>query len=381
MEGFSMRTGNPLVQLTRLGQSVWIDAISRGMLRAELRRLIEQDALRGLTSNPAIFEKAIAADEAYKPALRALAHEDGLDPESVYERLAFEDIGAAADQLLSVHRATQGRDGFASIEVAPAHALDTAATIRHGTRIWAAIARPNVMIKVPATSQGLPAIAALTAAGINVNVTLLFSVETYAQVAAAYRQGLEMRLRRGESLRGIASVGSFFVSRIDGVVDAELEKRARTATAAARQELLALRGRTAIANAKNAYQRYHALHADAGWRELEAHGASRQRLLWASTSTKNPTYRDTLYVDELIGPETVNTMPPATLAAFRDHGEPRLTLENGVEEAQQTLRSVAAAGIELDTVTAKLLDDGVRSFAEAYDRLLASVTKARTVAA
>jgi len=376
-----MHTGNRLAQLTRLGQSVWIDAISRGMLRGELRRLIEEDSLRGLTSNPAIFEKAIAGDDAYKPALQALARQDRLDPEAVYERLAFEDIAAAADQMMPVYRATEGRDGFVSIEVAPVHALDTGATVRHGSRIWQSIARPNVMIKVPATPQGMPAIEALIADGINVNVTLLFSVETYARVAAAYRRGLETRLSRGGAIRGIASVASFFVSRIDAVVDAALEKRAQKLPAPAAQEVLALRGRAAIANAKCAYQRFLALHADARWSELERRGASRQRLLWASTSTKNPAYPDTLYVDQLIGPATVNTMPPTTLAAFRDHGHAQPTLETDPDDARATLHAVAAAGIDLDAVTAQLLDDGVRSFAEAYDRLLASVTKARAVAA
>ena len=369
---------NRLEQLTRLGQSVWIDSISRGMLvHGELQRLIREDALRGLTSNPAIFEKAIGSDEAYRSALQELARQHEDHPEAVYERLAFEDIRMAADQMLPVYRQTDGRDGFVSIEVAPGHALDTDATVRHGERIWRAVDRPNVMVKVPATAQGLPAIEALIARGINVNVTLLFSVQTYERVAAAHRRGLARRLEAGGTIGNIASVASFFVSRIDAVVDAQLEQRAQAADAGERQVLLGLRGRTAIANAKMAYQRYRALCAEAEWRELQTRGAQPQRLLWASTSTKNPSYPDTLYVDELIGPETVNTMPPATLDAFRDHGNPEVMLERDIGAAKETLRASAAHGVDLDAVTAHLLEDGVRLFAEAYDRLLASVGRAR----
>lgn len=367
-----------LRQLTQLGQSVWIDFIRRRLLTdGSLRRLIEEDDVRGLTSNPAIFEKAITAGDEYRSALAA---RDG-DADSLYEALAFEDIRMAADQLAPVYRETGGRDGFVSLEVAPRHAHDTRRTVTEARRLWAAIARTNLMVKVPATPAGLPAIETLIAEGINVNVTLLFAVGVYEQVASAYQRGLARRAAAGENLSNVASVASFFVSRIDTAVDARLARRAEGAGDALRERLLRLQGRAAIANAKLAYARYRALFSGAEWQALAGRGARPQRLLWASTSTKNPAYPDTLYVDSLIGRDTVNTMPPETLDAFRAaHGLPQPALESHLEAEVEALRAIAGAGISLEEVTAELQEDGVRLFAEAYERLLDAVRRAREAA-
>lgn len=367
-------------QLSRFGQSVWIDYISRRLLAGGLQRLVAEDGLRGLTSNPAIFEKAIAHDEEYRYGLTEAARRGERDAESIYERLAFEDIRMAADQMEPVYRETGDRDGFVSLEVAPRYAQNTERTVAEARRLWRAIARPNLMIKVPATPAGLPAIEALIADGINVNVTLLFSVEVYEQVARAYQSGLARRVAAGGDIARIGSVASFFVSRIDTMVDAELEQGAQPLTGTARENLLALRGRAAVASAKLAYQRYRSIFSGAEWDILKARGAAVQRLLWASTSTKNPAYADTLYVDELIGPDTVNTLPPETLDAFRDHGRLEATLERDVAGARETMREIAATGISLEAVTGQLLEDGVRLFAEAYDRLLDAVRRAREAA-
>lgn len=367
-------------ELTRFGQSVWVDFISRRLLAGALQRLVAEDGLRGLTSNPAIFEKAIAHDEEYRGGLTEAARRGERDAESIYERLAFEDIRMAADQMEPVYRETGGRDGFVSLEVAPRYAHDTERTVAEARRLWRAIARPNLMVKVPATPAGLPAIEALIAEGINVNVTLLFSVGVYEQVARAYQGGLARRLEAGGDIARIGSVASFFVSRIDTAVDKLLEKRAASAGTAQREPTLGLRGRAAIANAKLAYARYGTLFTGAAWNRLADRGAGVQRLLWASTSTKNPAYPDTLYVDELIGPDTVNTMPPETLDAFRDHGRAEPTLERNLESGRETMQAIAAAGILLDEVCGRLLAEGVRLFAEAYDRLLDAVRRAREAA-
>lgn len=372
---------NRVKELWRFGQSVWIDHIRRNLLTGGgLKRLIAEDGLRGLTSNPAIFEKAIAGGEEYRDALIEATRRGEPDAEKIYEHLAFEDIRLAADLMAHVYRESGGRDGFVSLEVAPRFAHDTQSTISEARRLWAAIARPNLMIKVPATPAGLPAIETLIAEGVNVNVTLLFSVEVYGHVARAYLRGLERRAAAGEGVAGIASVASFFVSRIDSMVDARLEERAKSLSGAEREKLLALRGRAAIASAKLAYERYRSIFSGAQWQALRARGAAVQRPLWASTSTKNPAYPDTLYVDELIGPDTVNTLPPATLAAFRDHGRLEATLEKDLEGARETMRAIAAAGVSPDAVTDRLLVEGVRLFAEAYDRLLDAVRRARQAA-
>lgn len=372
---------SPLKQLPHFGQSIWIDYISRRLLTGGgLQRLIVEDGVSGLTSNPAIFEKAIADGKDYREALIDAARSGEQEPERIYERLAFEDIRLAADQMAPVYRESGGHDGFVSLEVAPRFAHDTRSTISEAQRLWAAIARPNLMIKVPATPEGLPAIETLIVQGVNVNVTLLFSVGVYEGVAHACLRGLEQRAAAGKTVAGIASVASFFVSRIDTVVDAELEERAKSLNGAAREKTLSLRGRAAIASSKLAYQRFRSIFSGADWNALKSRGAAAQRLLWASTSTKNPAYPDTLYVDELIGPDTVNTLPPATLDAFRDHGRLAATLEQDLEAARETMRAIAAAGISLEKVTGRLLEEGVRLFAEAYDRLLDALRGAREAA-
>ncbi|HZP91926.1 MAG TPA: transaldolase [Burkholderiales bacterium] len=373
---------NRLKELERFGQSVWLDYIRRSLLiGGGLQTLIRDDGVKGLTSNPAIFEKAIAGGGEYQAPLAAAARLGETDAQPIYERIAIEDIRMAADQMQPVFEATGGRDGFVSLEVSPKLAHDTGHTVLEAHRLWSAVARPNLMIKVPATPAGLPAFEQLIADGVNVNVTLLFSVEMYARVAEAYLRGLERRASANEPVDALASVASFFVSRIDTEIDARLEEKAgRAASETERGRLLRLRGRAAIANAKIAFARYQAIFSGARWDSLAARGARTQRLLWASTSAKNADYPDTMYVDGLIGPDTVNTIPPATLDAFRDHGRPEATLARDLAGAKATLAEIAAAGVSLDAATDKLLGDGVRLFAEAFDRLLDAVSRARKAA-
>jgi transaldolase/glucose-6-phosphate isomerase len=369
---------NPLRTLETVGQSVWLDSIRRSMVReGGLGRLVHDDGLRGVTSNPAIFEKAISGGSDYREAIAELAGDRSLDAKALYERLAVEDIRDAADVLASVYRESEGRDGFVSLEVSPHLARDTAATVDEARRLWRSVDRPNLMIKVPGTPEGIPAFETLIAEGINVNVTLLFSRAVYERVAEAYLSGLERRLAAGATIAGVASVASFFVSRIDTAVDGRLETRLAGADEATRRRVGELRGRVAIANAKLAYQHYRGLVASSRWQHLAARGARPQRLLWASTSTKNPVYRDVLYVEELIGEDTVNTMPPATFDAFRDHGVAKPTLAAGVAQARAVLVDLGAAGVDLESVTDELLDDGLRLFSEAFDRLLAAVEASR----
>ena len=367
---------NPLLDLPRLGQSVWLDFIRRRMLEdGELARLVAEDGVRGVTSNPAIFEKAIASGDEYTAQIREVAPGVGGDPRRIFEALAVEDVRRAADLLAGVYEATGGADGFVSLEVAPALARDAAATIAEARRLWAAVGRPNLMIKVPGTPECVPAVEELLAGGINVNITLLFARSAYAAVAEAYLAALERRRGRGEPLAGIASVASFFVSRIDTLVDKKLDQRARAADPAADRDLAtALRGRVAIANARLAYVHYRELVGSERWRRLAAAGARPQRLLWASTSTKDPAYRDTLYVEELIGPDTVDTIPPETLEAFRDHGVAAETLTSGVDQAARDLAALAALGVSLDAATDDLLEEGIRKFVEPFDQLLAVVS-------
>jgi transaldolase/glucose-6-phosphate isomerase len=370
-----------LKELERLGQSVWIDFIRRSLLTGGgLEKLVRQDGVKGLTSNPAIFEKAIGSGAEYQAALAAAARLGDIDPEQLYERIAIEDIRMAADQMRPVFEATNGRDGFVSLEVSPKHAHDTARTVSEAHRLRETVSRPNLLIKVPATPAGIPAIEQLIFDGVNVNVTLLFAVTMYARVVEAHLRGLERRIVAGKPVNGVASVASFFVSRIDSNIDAQLERKAATLPEGERQSLLDLRGKAAVANAKVAYEHYKGVIGSKRWQKLAGHGAHPQRLLWASTSTKNPSYPDTLYVDELIGPDTVNTIPPATLDAFRDHGNPGPTLDRNLPEANAILEEIAAAGISLDAATAQLLDEGVNLFAEAFDRLLEAVGRARQAA-
>jgi transaldolase len=352
---------NRLISLSHnYGQSIWIDFISRdALLSGELARLVEAGVL-GLTSNPAIFEKAIAGSTTYDADIAALASA-GASTRGIYEGLALADIAAAADLLRPVYEQTDGADGYVSLEVSPELAYDTAGTIAEARRLFGALSRPNVMIKVPGTPEGVPAIAEIIGSGINVNVTLLFALDAYEAAANAYLDGLTTLARRGGDLRRVASVASFFVSRVDTTVDRELVGRPREAE---------LRGKAAIANARLAYARFQQLFSGPRWTALAAQGARVQRPLWASTSTKDPTYPDTIYVDALIGPHTVNTVPPQTLAAFMDHGHLAETITRDLGAAEQHMADLAAAGIDMERVTDELLGEGVKAFADAFARLM-----------
>lgn len=366
---------NPLQALIGFGQSVWLDYIRRSLISTgELARLIREDGLRGMTSNPSIFEKAITGSTDYAEALRELDQGNDLDATAIYERLAIRDVQDAADVLRPVYDQTRRRDGYVSLEVSPYLAHKTQETIAEARRLWKAVARDNVMIKVPGTSEGIPAFRQLIAEGINVNVTLLFAQEVYERVAEAFIAGLEDLAARGADVSRSASVASFFVSRIDTLIDSLLDARARNAnTGAERAFSLGLQGKAAIANAKLTYQRYKEIFSGPRWQALSTRGAQTQRVLWASTSTKNPAYSDVLYVEELIGPDTVNTIPPATYDAFRDHGRPRASLEEAPDAARQTMQDLARAGISMQQATDQLTEDGVKLFAEAFDKLLAAV--------
>ncbi|MGE5205420.1 MAG: bifunctional transaldolase/phosoglucose isomerase [Chlamydiota bacterium] len=360
---------NPLKQLQEQGQSVWLDYIRRDLLTGGgLKRLRDEDGLRGVTSNPTIFDKAIAGSSDYDDTLRSLLAKDPhATPEKMFDHLEIEDIQMAADILRPVYDQTDGADGFVSMEVPASMAHDTAATLREAQRLWRAVVRPNVMIKVPATPEGIPAIEALIAEGINVNITLMFSLGHYEAVAAAYLRGL----RRNQNPSKVASVASFFVSRVDTMVDAALEKIGTP-------EALALRGKIAIANSKRVYRRFKEIFQGTPFSEFQRRGARLQRPLWASTSTKNPAYRDVIYVEELIGPHTVNTLPPATIDAFRDHGKVAPTLEAGEQEAEAALARLAQVGIDLNQVTEQLSVDGVEAFDKSMRQLLDSLREKRT---
>ena len=365
---------NPILDLGRQGQSVWYDSLRRSLVTSgELGRLIAEDGLRGMTSNPAIFEKAIAGSDDYRGVLRRHAAA-GLSSLQIYEAIAVEDIQWAADALLPVYEESGGRDGFVSLEVSPHLAHDTEGTVEEALRLAGEVGRRNLMIKVPGTVAGLPAIARLIAEGVNVNVTLLFARDRYAAAAEAYLEGLENLQARGGDLAGVASVASFFVSRIDTLIDARIDERlADESDAVRRVALAALKGRAAIANARLAYQHFRELSAGDRWSRLAAAGANPQRLLWASTSVKNPAYRDVLYVEELIGPDTVNTLPEATFDAFRDHGAVEATLEKEVDEARDAMAALEGLGISMQEATNQLLEDGVRLFVEPFDKLLAAI--------
>jgi transaldolase/glucose-6-phosphate isomerase len=362
--------------LRQYGQSVWLDFIRRSLIAGgELARLVEEDGLGGVTSNPAIFEKAIDGSNDYAAAIEELSKDPQLEPKEVYERLAVQDIQDAAGVLRPVYDGASRRDGYVSLEVSPDLANDTEGTLQEARRLWKAVGRPNVMIKVPATPAGIPAIQTLIGEGLNVNVTLLFAREAYEAVAQAFIAGLEARAAQGKDLGPIASVASFFVSRIDTMVDALLEEKLKAATGADRARLEGLMGKVAIANARLAYQSYKKIFSGPRWQALAAKGAQTQRVLWASTGTKNPRYRDVLYIEELIGPDTVNTVPPETLAAFRDHGRARPTLEADLPAAKATLEELEKAGVSLRKVTDDLLADGLKKFVEPFTRLLKAVER------
>jgi len=355
-----------LQELASSGQSIWIDYISRSFIASgELQRLVDQ-GLRGVTSNPTIFEKAIAGSTVYNEDLRSLVHE-GKRVNEIYEFLVFDDIRRAADILLPVYEATGGLDGYVSLEVNPNLAHDTEATIREARRLFAAMKRPNVMIKVPATSAGMPAIEILTGEALNINVTLIFSLEQYEAVAKAYIAGLEKLVSSGGDAAKAGSVASFFISRVDTAVDDALEKIGNTE----------MQGKIAVDQAKIAYARFKEIFSGKKWERFAAKGARVQRPLWASTSTKNPLYPDTLYVDNLIGPNTVNTLPPTTLDAFLDHGNVAATLEKDVEGARSRIAKLGRLSIDLDAITKQVLEDGVKSFAKSFNALLTSITEKR----
>lgn len=358
------------------GQSIWLDFIRRQLIASgELGRLIDQDGIRGVTSNPAIFEKAIGDSSDYDAALAAAVAAGQSDPEQLFEHLAIEDIRAAADVLAGLYRDSDGVDGYVSLEVSPHLAMDLDATVANARRLWRAVDRPNLMIKVPATEPGIAAVRVLIGEGINVNVTLLFARAAYRAVAQAYLEGLETLAAAGGELRSVASVASFFVSRIDTAIDAMIDERLADTSAEQGSQLAALRGRIAVANAKMAYQDFLEIEASPRWQRLAAQGARPQRLLWASTGTKNPAYSDVLYVETLIGRDTVNTVPPATMDAFRDHGSVADTLTEGVAEAREQLEQLAAFGLSLDQVAAQLLGDGVQLFVDAHEKLLGAVAR------
>lgn len=370
---------NPLKTLNEYGQSVWLDFVSRDLLKSGgLARLIAEDGLRGVTSNPSIFEKAIGHGDDYDALIAEAEASGDLDPGALFEDLAVRDIQEGADALNAVYEQTQRRDGFISLEVSPYLAMSTHETIEEARRLWHEVNRRNLMVKVPGTKPGLTAIRTLIGEGINVNVTLLFSQQVYAEVAEAYVSGLEAFAKKGGDPHKVSSVASFFVSRIDTLVDNELDKKiAATADPAAKARLQGLKGKVAIANAKLAYQLYRKIYADERWQRLAQQGAQTQRLLWASTGTKNKAYSDVLYVDELIGLDTVNTMPPATMDAYRDHGRPRASLEEDAAGARAVMAALPDAGVSIEAVTAKLVEDGVRQFADAADQLYAAVQKKR----
>jgi len=369
---------NPLCRLEAFGQSIWLDFIRRGMLASgEFEQLIDEDGVSGVTSNPSIFEKAIAGSHDYDAAIRILVQE-GQTTEAIYQALTVHDIQRATDLLRPIYNRTEGRDGFASIEVSPHLAYDTEGAIVEARRLWAAVDRPNVMIKVPATREGLPAIRQLIAEGINVNITLLFGLPRYHEVAEAYIAGLETRAARGLPIDRIASVASFFLSRIDVLVDPMLEKLARMDYE--RAELAdSIHGEVALSSAKIAYQRYQEIFGEARFQQLTHHGARVQRLLWASTSTKNPTYSDVKYVEPLIGPDTINTLPLETLHAYRDHGNPAPRITEDSAKAETVFRTLLELGIDLDAVTQQLETEGVQKFIKPYDQLMDTLAHKRDI--
>jgi transaldolase len=366
---------NHLKQLGTLGQSIWLDYIRRDLITGgELKRLIEEDGLRGMTSNPAIFEKAIAGSRVYDEDIRTMAL-DGKDCAAIYEALSQRDVQGAANEFRPVYDETGGKDGYVSLEVNPHLAHDTGGTIAEARRFWAALNRPNVLIKVPATEEGLPAIQQLISEGINVNVTLLFGLPRYRQVVEAYTTGIEASLFQGRPVHHVASVASFFVSRIDTLVDPLLEHI--IAQGGDRVQLAKqVHGQVAIASAKIAYQAYNEIFSHDRFKKLTAHGARVQRLLWASTGAKNPDYSDVKYVEALIGAHTVDTAPVETLDAYRDHGEPQARLEQNVEEAYRVLQRLPALGIDIDQVARQLEDEGVEKFNQPFDKLMETLSEA-----
>jgi transaldolase / glucose-6-phosphate isomerase len=376
------QSANPLKGLLAYGQSPWMDYIRRDLLTSgELKKYIDNDGLRGMTSNPAIFEKAIVGSNLYADILTS-PDAKKLDAKSLFEKIAIRDVQDACDIFKPVYSENSRRDGYVSLEVSPNFANDTKASIEEARRLWKTVARPNVMIKIPGAPEGLPAIRQLLEEGININITLLFAQSAYERVAEAFLAALETRAAKGQDVSHVASVASFFVSRIDTLVDSKIDEKLKSPTDAGQKTLLeSLRGKIAIANARLTYKKYQELFSGPRWKALAAKGAQTQRLLWASTSTKNPKYRDVIYVEELIGADTVDTIPPATLDAFRDHGKLRPSLTENVDGAAKTMADLAKAGISMKEVTDKLLVDGVKLFADAFRQLLDATGKSAGVRA
>jgi len=365
---------NPLRALEEQGQSIWLDYMRRSLVTTgELQRLIDNDGLKGLTSNPTIFQKAVEGSQDYDDLFREWGPK-GASTGEVFEALAVRDIGDAARIFRPVWEKTGHRDGYCSIEVSPTLAHDSEGTIVEARRLWKTLGVPNVMVKIPGTVEGTPAIEQCVSEGLNINVTLLFSQEAYVAVAEAYIRGLEKRLARGEDVSRSASVASFFVSRIDTLVEKTIAAREKAGATPQQKSLFdEVTGKVAIANAKQAYQKYQKLFSGPRWQALADKGAKTQRVLWASTGTKNPRYSDVLYVEELIGPDTVNTIPPATLDAFRDHGKVRRSLDQGLDQADAVMRKLEQSGISMKAITAQLVDEGVKSFADSFRELLSAV--------
>src|SRR3984893_2028367 len=373
---------NPLKGLLAYGQSPWMDYIRRDLLTGGgLKKMIDEDGLRGMTSNPTIFEKAITGSKFYADILEAPDAKQ-LGASGVYEKIAVRDVQDASDIFKGVYQQTKRRDGYVSLEVSPLLANDTKATIDEARRLWKLVGRENLMVKVPGTKEGIPAVRQLLEDGININITLLFAQSAYEQVAEAFLSALEARAAKGQDISHIASVASFFVSRIDTLIDGRIEEKLKTVTDAGQKALLeSVRGKVAIANARLTYKKYQELFGGPRWKALAAKGAQTQRLLWASTSTKNPNYRDVLYVEELIGADTVDTIPPATIDAFREHGKLRPSLTENVEGAAKRMADLPKAGISMKEVTDKLMVDGVKLFSDAFKTLLDAVSKTAGVRA
>jgi transaldolase len=372
-----MVAANPIFQIEEeYGQSIWMDNLSRDLIESgELKQLITSRGIHGITSNPAIFEKAIAGNKTYDTAIAA-GIKAGKSVDEIYESLVFEDIGNACDIFKAVYEQTNGLDGYVSIEVPPTIAKDTESTIREARRYFATLGRENVMIKIPGTPEGLPAVEAVIADGINVNVTLLFSVESYVETAWAYLRGLEKRAEAGQDISKISSVASFFLSRIDSNIDDRLDAKIKAGVSQeVGAKLIALKGKAAIANAKIAYQKYKEIYSSDRWQALAEKGAKVQRLLWASTSTKNPEYSDVMYVDELVGPDTVNTLPPSTIEACADHCDPANRIESDIEAAYNIIKSFESAdvNININEVMDELLEEGIDKFIKPFESLMASL--------
>ncbi len=370
---------NPLIGLKELGQSIWLDNLSRKLIHSgELKRLIDEDGMSGITSNPTIFQKAISGSLDYDASMRRMLDKGIQDEKEIFLGLAIEDVSHAADILWPTYQSTNGLDGFVSIEVSPDLAYDTPATISEARRLFSTIGKKNILVKVPGTKQGLPAIEQLTSEGVNVNVTLLFSTERYEEVAEAYLKGLERRSRQGQPINDIASVASFFVSRVDTLADKLLEARLSSATSMGEKDKMAnLFGKAAVANAKIAYKKYKTIFSGKRFLTLKEKGGRTQRILWGSTGTKNPKYSDIKYVEELIAPDSINTMIETTLKAFKDHGQAKITINGHLEEAERLFDELKSIGIDINDVTDQLEREGVQLFSDSFFSLLKEIAKKR----